>query len=187
MVSLLVTHTKLCQLALGPCCRPLVLQWEQWLFSASVSACVSPVRPASLQALLQLSGAYCSQWAQAHHQDGQVQNLLLASPAPLSLLLQQPVRETKNMNPSQGKKEKKKKKKKEGREWVRCMQPQPSLLGWNEGTKIACLSTRWGQTLSDLLSHRHCGREAAVVNSFVPGAKSKEEISDTANQSKIHR
>lgn len=28
------------------------------------------------------------------------------------------------------------------------------------------------------------GREAAVVNSFVPGVKSKEEISDTANQGK---
>lgn len=34
-----------------------------------------------------------------------------------------------------------------------------------------------------LLTQAH-GREAGVVNSFVPGAKSKEEISDTANQGK---
>lgn len=71
---------------------------------------------------------------------------------------------------------------------VRCIQPQPSLSlsGWTKGTKTTCFSTRWGQTLWDLLSHRHTA-EAAVVNSFVLGAKSKEEISDTANQRKIHR
>lgn len=61
------------------------------------------------------------------------------------------------------------------------MQPQPSFLGWNKG-----FCTRWGtDSVGPPLTQAH-GREAAVVNGFVPGAKSNEEISDTANQSKMH-
>lgn len=88
---------------------------------------------------------------------------LLVSSTPLHPLLQQLVRKPKKINPAWKRGGRKKKKREKGR-WGkkgeggrggRHVQLQPLLLGQKEGTEIICFSTSWGQTLSDLLSHRH--------------------------------
>lgn len=73
---------------------------------------------------------------------------------------------------------------KEGKELSDTCNLSSLSLAGIKAPKWTCFSTRVGQTQTS--SHQAHDREAAVVNSFVPGAKRKEETFDTQQTKAKH-